>query len=74
MSRPQHHGTRTPVGLPPSGGPQNSVRYAVQAAWPGIEWGFDARYSCTWVMKDGVYQVKFRDAMCVNHMTGAVRG
>jgi hypothetical protein len=66
--------TRTPEGGPAAGGPQNSVRYAVQAAWPGISTGWDARCSCTWVMRDGVYQVKFRDAMCVNHMTGAVRG
>jgi hypothetical protein len=66
--------THTPEGGPATGGPPGGVRYAVQAAWPGIEWGFDARCSCTWVMRDGVYQVKFRDAMCVNHMTGAVRG
>jgi hypothetical protein len=35
--------------------------------WPGICRGFDARCSCTWALMAGVYQVKLRDAMCVNH-------
>jgi hypothetical protein len=64
---------RTPPCGPATGGPPNSVRYAVHAAWPGIRTGWDARCSCTWAQRGGVYQVKYRDAMCVNHMTGAAR-
>jgi DNA (cytosine-5)-methyltransferase 1 len=31
--------------------------------WPGITAGCDARCSCTWAMRGGVYQVKYRNAM-----------
>lgn len=36
--------------------------------WPGITWGFDARCTtCTWAWMNGVYQVKVREFLCVNH-------
>lgn len=35
--------------------------------WPGITAGMDARCSCTLAPLGGVYQVKVRDAACVNH-------
>jgi hypothetical protein len=62
--------THTPDGYPPAGGGPQPVRYATSALWPGITTGHDARCSCTWARWHGTYQVKFRDAMCVNHPRG----
>jgi hypothetical protein len=35
--------------------------------WPGITAGMDARCSCTLAFMAGVYQVKVRNASCINH-------
>ena len=37
------------------------------AMWPGITQGLDSRCSCTRAFMGAVYQVKVRDAMCLNH-------
>lgn len=59
--------TRTPGGMPPArGGPPPAVRYAANPMWPGLATR-TALCSCTRAMKDGVYQVKFRDVMCEEH-------
>jgi hypothetical protein len=42
-------------------------RHRMIDLWPGICRGFDARCSCTWALMAGVYQVKLRDVLCVNH-------
>lgn len=39
----------------------------VNGMWPGITEGMDSRCSCTRAPLNGVYQVKVRDALCVNH-------
>lgn len=60
--------THTPDGSPGrTGGPPPAVRYAAGPMWPGLITR-TALCSCTRAMKDGVYQVKFRDVMCVEHM------
>lgn len=35
--------------------------------WPGITQGLDSRCSCTRALMAGVYQVKVRNASCLNH-------
>lgn len=35
--------------------------------WPGITQGLDSRCSCTRAFMGAVYQVKVRNAMCLNH-------
>ena len=60
--------TRAPAGVRgrPMGPP--TVRYDTQAAWPGIDWGFNARCAtCTWAYRNGIYQIKYLDVMCMVH-------
>lgn len=59
--------TRLPASPARRAGGPEAVRYDVQAAWPGITAGFDARCQCTWAMRAGTYQVKHRNAMCPSH-------
>lgn len=55
-------------GAPRTGGPPPVARYAAQAMWPGITAGYAARcWGCTWAMRNGVYEVKFRHSMCWVH-------
>lgn len=55
----------------PKGGkrsaPGGTNRAAACDLWPGITAGMDARCSCTLAPMGGVYQVKVRNALCLNH-------
>ena len=63
--------TYVPAGAPRTAGPPPAVRYATQAAWPGIATGFDARCHCsTWAMHNGAYQVKYAWDACDVHRGG----
>lgn len=48
-------------------GPGFGKRAVAVDLWPGITQLLDARCSCTLAPLNGVYQVKVRDASCVNH-------
>lgn len=48
-------------------GPGFGKRAIAVDLWPGITQLLDARCSCTRAPMGGVYQVKVRDASCVNH-------
>jgi len=47
--------------------PGGMNRAAACDLWPGITAGMDARCSCTLAPMGGVYQVKVRNALCLNH-------
>lgn len=63
MARPSKYAPKgTPAGI------GYGQRPSACDLWPGITSGWDARCtSCCWAELDGVYQVKVRDAACVNH-------
>lgn len=58
-----------PSGYPKStkAGIGSAQRPAACDLWPGITQGMDARCSCTLAPMGGVYQVKVRNALCLNH-------
>lgn len=66
--------TRTPQGAPyTTGTGPESIRHRANAPWPGLITR-TALCSCTRAMKDGVYQVKVRDAACAEHLRAVSGG